>query len=107
MLLTSSSLALTGSSQGLRERKLSHTSEHQPNTQDPEAPTAGAQCPTTPPDHTPTAADFLHGLRLLLGEHPDAEVSVQVRLEGGRDDQVLARRQLEARADLTQVDEGF
>lgn len=46
-------------------------------------------------------------LRLLLREDADAEVSVEVRLEGGRDDQVLARRQLEARADLPQVDEGL
>jgi len=46
-------------------------------------------------------------LGLLLGEDADAEVSVLVRLEGGRDDQVLARRQAEAAAHLSQVDEGF
>lgn len=50
---------------------------------------------------------ILLGLRLLLGEHPDAEVSVEVRFEGGGDDQVLSGRQLEAGADLAQVDEGF
>lgn len=44
---------------------------------------------------------------LLLGEHPDTEVSVDVRFEGGRDDQVLSRWQFEAIAELTQVDEGF
>lgn len=47
----------------------------------------------------------LQGLGLLLGEHTDAEVSVEVRLEGGRDHQVLPWRQLEARAHLTEVDE--
>lgn len=49
----------------------------------------------------------LHGLRLLLGEHSDAEISVLVRLEGGWDDQVLSRWQLEAGAHLPQVDEGL
>lgn len=44
---------------------------------------------------------------LLLGEHADAEVSVLVGFEGGRDDQVLAGRQAEAAADFTQVNEGF
>lgn len=44
---------------------------------------------------------------LLLGEHPHAEVAVLVRLEGGRDDKVLARRQREAAAHLAQVDEGL
>lgn len=50
---------------------------------------------------------FLLSLLLLLGEHPDAEVSIYVRFEGGGDDQVLSRWQLEAIADLPQVDEGF
>lgn len=49
----------------------------------------------------------LQGLCLLLGEHPDAEVPVEVWFEGGGDDQVLSRRQFEARADLPQVNEGF
>lgn len=44
---------------------------------------------------------------LLLGEHPDAEVSVFVGLEGGRDQEVLARGQREAAAHLAQVDEGL
>lgn len=44
---------------------------------------------------------------LLLGEHADAEVSVLVGLEGGGHDEVLARRQREAAAHLTQVDEGL
>lgn len=49
----------------------------------------------------------LLGIRLLLGEHSDAEVSILVRLKGGRDDQVLSRGELEARAHLPQIDEGF
>lgn len=44
---------------------------------------------------------------LLLGEHPHAEVAVLVRLEGRREDKVLARRQREAAAHLAQVDEGL
>lgn len=44
---------------------------------------------------------------LLLREDTQAEVTVLIRLEGGRHDQVFASRQLEACADLTQVDEGL
>lgn len=54
-----------------------------------------------------TSTRVLLGLCLLLGEHSDAEVSVEVRFKGGRDDQVFSRRQFEARADLTQIDEGL
>lgn len=43
-------------------------------------------------------------MRLLLGEHPQDEASFAVRLEGGRDDGVLSRRQLEAFTHLPQVD---
>lgn len=49
----------------------------------------------------------LLGLRLLLGEHSDAEVSVLVWLKGRRDDQVLSWWQFETSADLPQVDERF
>ncbi len=61
-----------------------------------------------PHQHTSsTSLKVLLGLWLLLREHSDAEVSIQVRLEGGRDDQVFSGWQSEARADLTQVDEGL
>ena len=63
--------------------------------------------PPAPLTTSRTRFGVLLGLSLLLREHTDAEVSVEMRFEGGRDDQVLSRRQLEARADLTQVDEGF
>ena len=53
------------------------------------------------------ASGVLQGLSLLLGKHPDAEVSVEVRFEGGRDDQVLPWRQLEAGADLPLVGESL
>ena len=43
---------------------------------------------------------------LLLGEDTDDEVSVQVGLEGGGQDQVLPRGQAEAAAHFAQVDEG-
>ena len=43
--------------------------------------------------------------RLLLGEDAQHEVSLAVGLEGGRHHDVLAGRQAQARADLTQVDE--
>lgn len=46
-------------------------------------------------------------LGLFLREDSDAEVSVLLRLEGGREDQILPRGQTEAAADLSQVDEGF
>lgn len=43
--------------------------------------------------------------RLLLREDAQHEVSLAVGLEGGRHHDVLAGRQAQARADLTQVDE--
>lgn len=56
-----------------------------------------------------TASSCCYSLEisLLLGEHPQTEVTVLVRLEGGRDDKVFARRQREATAHLAQVDEGL
>lgn len=56
---------------------------------------------------TNRSVGVLHSLGLLLGEHSDAEVSVEVWLKCGRDDQVLSWRQFEASADLSQVDESF
>lgn len=44
---------------------------------------------------------------LFLGEDSHTEVSVLVRFEGGRDDQVLAGRETEPAADFSQVDERF
>lgn len=54
----------------------------------------------------PSEADSLE-VGLLLGEHSDAEVSILLRLEGRRHDQVLAWWQREAAAHFSQVDEGF
>jgi len=45
-----------------------------------------------------------HGGRLLLGEDPDDEVGLVVRLEGGGHQQVLPRRQREALRDFAHVD---
>lgn len=46
-------------------------------------------------------------LRLLLSEDPEDKVSLFVGIKGGRDDQVLPGGQAEARAHLSQVDEGL
>lgn len=47
------------------------------------------------------------GLGLFLGEHPQDEVGLLGGFEGRRDDQVLARREAEPGAHLSQVDEGL
>lgn len=94
-LLTSSSSALTGSSQGLvgqRDVKKLDGSDNLTNSTKQTSSTSVA---------------VLLGLCLLLGEDSDAEVSVEVRLEGGRHDQILSGWQFEARANLPQVDEGL
>lgn len=44
---------------------------------------------------------------LLLREDAQAEVTILVGLEGGGNDEVFARRQVEPCADLTQVNEGL
>lgn len=47
------------------------------------------------------------GLRLLLSEHSQDKVRLLGGFEGRRDDQVLARREAEPGAHLSQVDEGL
>lgn len=46
------------------------------------------------------------GTSLFLCEHTQYEASLEVRLESGGDDDVFTRRQFEALAHLSQVDEG-
>lgn len=51
--------------------------------------------------------DTLQCLSLFFGKHTQAEVSVLVGFEGGRYDEVLSRRQFEACAYLSQVNESL
>lgn len=51
--------------------------------------------------------DTLQRLSLFFGKHTQTEVSVLVGFEGGRYDEVLSRRQFEARAYLSQVNESL
>lgn len=46
----------------------------------------------------------IHGSSFVLGEDPDQEISLVVRLEGGGHQQVVSRRQSEALGHLPHVD---
>lgn len=98
--LTFSTLHSTGSSSSL-QATVKTTVSMSPEVRRCTATSPG--CHWGPPRPPVYSLEF----SLLLRENSDAEVSVFVGLEGGRDDEVLARWQREAAAHLAQVDEGL